>query len=113
MAEVTLRIGGRPHMVVCRDGEEGELETLGRRLDAHAATAARAAGAQGGERTMLFIALMLADELGEAERARTPAPPPTPALDGAADRASAVALERVAEQLESLAERLEKAGDSA
>lgn len=105
MAEVTLRIGGRPHTVVCRDGEESELEKLGRRLDAHSATAARAAGAQGGERTMLFIALMLADELSEAERARA-------TISGGDDAADAT-LTRIAEQLESLAERLEKAGDSA
>ena len=101
MAEVILHIAGRPHTVVCRDGEEPQLEALGRRLDAHAATASRAAGAQGGERTMLFIALMLADELGEAERA--------PGDAGAAD----ATLARIADRLESLADSLEKDRENA
>lgn len=96
MAEVTLSIGGRPHIVACRDGEESQLEALGRRLDGHATTAARAAGAVGGERTMLFIALMLADELAEAERA--------PADGGA----SSAGLERIASRLETLADMLER-----
>ena len=96
MAEVTLYIGGRPHLVACRDGEEGQLKALGRRLDAHAATASRVAGSAGGERTMLFIALMLADELTEAERA----PPP----EGGASPAM---LARIADRLESLASTLE------
>lgn len=100
MAEVTLRIGGRAHIVACRDGEEANLEALGRRLDAHSATAARAAGAPGGERAMLFIALMLADELAEAER-----------LPGGG--ASSAALARIADRLESLADSLENDGEKA
>jgi cell division protein ZapA len=89
MPEVTLRIGGRAHVVACREGEEAALAALGRRLDAHAAAAARAAGVGGGERTMLFIALMLADELGEAG-------------------VSAALLDRVADSLERVADTLEK-----
>jgi len=100
MAQVTLTIGGRTHVVACRDGEEAALEGLGRRLDSHAALAARAAGAPGGERTMLFIALMLADQLSEAERAPGGAVAPA-------------ALDRIAERLESLASTLENAVASA
>jgi cell division protein ZapA len=95
MPEVTLRIGGRAHVVACREGEEAALAALGRRLDAHAAAAARAAGVGGGERTMLFIALMLADELGEAERAP-------------GGGVSAALLDRVADSLERVADTLEK-----
>lgn len=96
MAEVTLRIGGRAHIVSCRDGEEPQLIALGRRLDAHADAAARVSGAAGSERTMLFIALMLADQLAEAERA--------PAGGGA----SPATLERLAGRLEQLADTLER-----
>ncbi|URW76549.1 cell division protein ZapA [Sphingomonas donggukensis] len=94
MAEVTLRIGGRAHTVACRDGGEADLEALGRRLDAHAQTASRAAGGQSGERTMLYIALLLADELAEAERAPGTGP-------------SSAALARIAERLESIAAGIE------
>ena len=102
MAEVTLYIGGRSHVVSCRDGEEPQLEALGRRLEIHAATAQRVAGAQGGERTMLFIALMLADELIELERTRPGDSAASPAV-----------LSRIAERLESLADTLERTAPNA
>ncbi|MHA6722804.1 cell division protein ZapA [Sphingomonas sp. RS2018] len=100
MAQVTLRIGGRAHLVACQDGGEADLEALGRRLDSHAATANRAAGGQGGERQMLYIALLLADELVEAERA--PGGGPSPAV-----------LTRIAERLEAIAATLEEAAPNA
>jgi len=95
MADVTLTIGDRRHTVACRDGEEDQLRRLGAMLDQHWATAQRAAGGLGGERAMLFVALMLADALNEAEK--------RPA--GAADAAFA---SQIAEKLEALAATLEK-----
>ena len=100
MAEVRLSIGGRTHAVACRDGGEAALEALGRRLDVHAATAARAAGGQGSERMMLYIALMLADELAEAQKAPGTGP-------------SSATLDRIAERLEAIADGLEKQGANA
>ena len=97
MAEVTFTIGGRPQTVTCRDGEEPRLELLGQMIEARWATATRAAGNIGGERAMLFVALMLADDLDEAE-ARPP--------EGAA--VSETALARIAERLEGLADALEQ-----
>jgi cell division protein ZapA len=94
MADVTLTIGDRRHTVACRDGEEPQLRKLGELLDRHWSTAARASGGLNGERTMLFVALMLADELDEAQRR-----PP--------EGAGAVMLEQVAERLERLAAVLE------
>lgn len=100
MAEVVLRIGDRTHRVACRDGEEAQLERLGARLDRYYATASTAAGNAGGERVMLLIALMLADELAEGER--------RPASD--ADNAL---LARIADRLESVAKSLENPATSA
>jgi len=94
MSDVTLTIGDRRHTVACRDGEEPQLRKLGEMLDRHWTTAARASGGLNGERTMLFVALMLADQLDEAERR-----PP--------EGAGAAMLEKVAERLESLAAALE------
>lgn len=96
MADVTLSIGGRPHLVACRDGEEARVRHLGQMLDQRWATAQRAAAGMGGERAMLFVALMLADDLDEAALR-----PPV----GAA--VSEPALVQIAEQLESLADALE------
>ena len=88
MAEVTLTIGGRAHQVVCRDGEEMQVERLGRLLDQRWADADRAAGGLSTERAMLFVALMLADDLQEAQRNPT-APAALPS--GLADRLEAIA----------------------
>jgi cell division protein ZapA len=106
MASVTLTIGGRNHVVNCRDGGEDELKALGRRLDSFAAPAQRASGSTG-ERMLLFIALMLADELVAAEGASAAkAPSPQLPLDPSPPM-NAEALGRIAERLESIARALE------
>ncbi|TPG21618.1 cell division protein ZapA [Sphingomonas koreensis] len=97
MAEVTLIIGGRHHQVACRDGEEAQLQRLGALLQDRWPDAERAAGGVNTERAMLFVALMLADDLDEA--LRKPAADGGPALPpGLADR-----LERIAAALEETA----------
>jgi cell division protein ZapA len=102
MAEVTLRIGDRYHLVACRDGEEDQVRMLGDLVAERWPAANRAASGMGGERAMLFVALMLADALHEAERR-----PPTPGS------ASPATLATLADRLESLASALEQAGASA
>lgn len=95
MAEVTLVIGDRQHVVACRDGEEDQLRALGMMLDSHWAAAARASGGINGERSMLFVALMLADALDDAERRP-------------AEGAPSALLDRLAERLEGIAAALEE-----
>lgn len=102
MADVTLNVGGRPHIVACRDGEEARVRELGAMLDERWAVAQRAAAGMGGERAMLFVALMLADDLDEAAM-----PPPTGGVVGE------LALARIAERLESLVNTLEHSAPSA
>ncbi|GGB34345.1 hypothetical protein GCM10011380_24750 [Sphingomonas metalli] len=97
MATVTIQVGGRPHTIACRPGEEARVQLLGRMLDQRWSAADRAAAGQP-ERAMLFVALMLADALEEAESR-----PPVGAAIGEA------ALERLADRLEKLAETLEQA----
>lgn len=96
-----LSIGGRGHMVACRDGEEARVGVLAAMLDERWPAAARAGGGST-ERAMLFVALMLADDLDEARRA-PPAPGPVPG------GASEDALARIADRLEALAYTLEQA----
>ncbi len=90
MGQVTLTIAGRAHNIACRDGEELHLERLGQLLDKHADTAQRASGGVSGERTLLFLALILADLLDEAERNPSSGVSPV-LLDNLADRLEAVA----------------------
>ncbi|WP_242151720.1 cell division protein ZapA [Sphingomonas sp. BAUL-RG-20F-R05-02] len=96
MAEVSLSIGGRNHIVACREGEEAHLRKLGALLDSQWPDASRASGGMSNERTMMFVALLLADALDEAER-RPPA-----------GFTESQALTGVAEWLEELADALEK-----
>ncbi len=98
MADVTLTIGGRSQIVACRDGEEPRLKMLAAMIEQRWATALRAAGGLSNERAMLFVALMLADDLDEAEHR----PPPGAAV-------SETALARIADRLDALAHALEQA----
>ncbi len=94
MADVTLTIGDRRHIVTCRDGEEDQLRRLGTMLDSRWASAHRASGGLNAERTMLFVALLLADGLDEAERRP-------------AEGAGGALLEQLADRLEAIAAALE------
>lgn len=102
MAEVLLSIGGRAHAVGAREGEEARVRTLGQAIDRHWPAALRAAGGINAERAMFLVALMLADELDEAQN-RPPA----------AGEMSGSALAKLAERLEHLAETLEQAPPNA
>ena len=95
MADVILTIAGRDYSVSCRDGEEPHLRRLGAMLQRHAATASHASGGLNSERTMLYIALILADQLDETERN-----PPT--------GVSPVLLDNIADRLEAVAAALEE-----
>ena len=95
MAEVTLTLAGRSHTISARDGEEAHLRRLEALLQPHAETANRAAGGLSSEKTLVYLALILADMLDEAERH-----PPA--------GVSPVLLERIADRLEAVAQALEE-----
>ncbi|MCM8730198.1 cell division protein ZapA [Hephaestia sp. GCM10023244] len=102
MADVTLTIGDRAHIVGCRDGEEAQVRHLGTLIEERWDAALRASGNMGNERAMLFVALMLADALTEARRQ----PPAATGVDSAQ-------LDRIADKLEALATALEDAAPNA
>ena len=102
MSNVTLSIGGRNYTVACGPGEEAHIEGLGRTIDAQLSSLPSLAG-QSAARTLLFAALLLADEVHELRSGAS-------GRTGAADEGSATAaeaLETLAGRLESLAEQLE------
>ena len=102
MSNVTLSIGGRQYTVACASGEERHVETLGLAIDGKLQGLASVSG-QSEARTLLFAALLLADELHELRSGAAPNGP-------VADNRAAVALESVAVRLEGMADRLENAG---
>ena len=98
MSNITLQIGGRSYTVACADGQEDHIIGLGQAIDAKLAAMGGPAG-QSESRTLLFAALLLADEVFELNN--RPAAP----ADGADEVAPA--LEALAARLETLATGLE------
>ena len=96
MSNVALQIAGRRYTIACAPGEENHVKMLGRSIDERLATLP-GKGSQSEARTLLFGALLLADELHEAQAK----------LDGTAE-----AFEKLAGRLEDLAERLESGAES-
>ena len=94
MGQITLTIAGRSHQVGCRDGEEPKLRALGAMLERHAPAAQQASGGSS-ERTLLYIALILADQLTDRQ---------APESGGG----NAELLARIAERLEAVASALEE-----
>ena len=106
MAQVTFTLANKSHTVATRDGEEPQLLALVERLQKHAPAAMRASAGTSSERTLLLIALMLADELSEREK--LPASPSQPEPEPAVESGIPVELlEELAERLEAVAAALE------
>ena len=104
MSNVTLTIGGRNFTVATADGEEAHIAGLGRMIDAKLAALGDQT-ALSESRMLLFAALLLADELHEAQK---PA-----GLGVSLDAQTAGRIEAIAGMLENLAQRLEAAPASA
>ncbi len=103
MSNVTLSIGGRSYTVACAEGEERHVLGLGTLIDKKLAAMGDMSG-QAETRTLLFAALLLADELHEAGGAKAAEPEATPAQIAPA---MALRLDDLATTLENLASSLE------
>jgi cell division protein ZapA len=95
MAEISLTIAGRSYPVAARAGDEPHLRHLEALINRHAEAARQASGGLSAERTLVYLALILADLLDEAERN-----PP--------EGVSPVLLDRIADRLEAVAQALEE-----
>ena len=109
MANIDIEVAGRRYNVACRDGEEAHLHSVAAEVDRRAQDAAQALGSLTETRQLLFAALLIADDLKET-RAGMGLPDPTPPPP---DPAVAEALERLAQKLENLADRLEQEPEDA
>jgi cell division protein ZapA len=96
MAQVSIIIGGNSYDVSCRDGEEAHLNRLAAIVDKKAIEATAAVGNASEPRKLLFAALLLADELIEAQN-KQPAPTNQNSVD----------FDLLADRLEKLADKLE------
>ena len=102
MSNLTIRIGGRDFTVACAPGEEAHIDTLGRMIDGRLSELGEDQRGMSETRTLLFAALLLADDLYEL-RNKAAAP----------DSDLATRIAAVAERLENIAEHLEERAPSA
>lgn len=102
---VTLVVGGRNHVIAVPPEDEAHIQRLARMIDEKV----RAQGLGQGQteaRMLLIAALMLADELDAARRAKAPAAPP-PAPEPAIPAAALARIAELADRVEKLSARLE------
>jgi cell division protein ZapA len=107
MPQVTITINGHPYAVACDTGQEQRIRELARLIDGRVAGFAQQFAQAGEARLLVLAALMLADELTEANEAtrRGSRTAPTPPVGE--DSAVAAGIERLAQRIEAVASRLE------
>ena len=103
MAQVSLTVNGRAFAITCDDGQETRIRRLGQYVDAKVAEFVGSVGQVGEARLLLLAALVIADELADANEAlrqgRSGA--------RAADAESAVAADAAASDIHGIAKRVE------
>src|SRR5271169_1215572 len=108
VGQVSLTINGRPFAVTCDDGQEGRIRRLGQYVDAKVAEFVGNIGQVGEARLLLLAALVIADELADANEAlRLERSGARTAEAAAATEAAASGINGIAQRVEAIAARLE------
>ena len=108
MGQISLTGNGRPFALVCEDGQEARIRRLGQYVDAKVAEFVNSVGQVGEARLLLLAALVIADELADAnealrrERSEAHEGEAPTAVDAAAN-----GIHGIAQRIEALAARLE------
>ena len=106
MAEVSVRVNGRPYPVGCEDGQEQHVLGLAQLFDEHVSQVARDVGQLGETRLFLLGALLLADELAETRGRLAAASADLESLKADrinGERRAVTALESAAKRVEAMA----------
>src|SRR5438046_8066811 len=112
MGQVVVKVNGRDFALSCADGQEPRIRRLAQYGDAKIVEFGKDLGQIGEARLILLAALVIADELSDANealqqersRARGAANP-----GGEAAEAAAAGIRDIAERIESIAARIETA----
>jgi cell division protein ZapA len=113
MGQVTVKVNGRDFTLSCADGQEPRIRRLAQYIDTRVGEFVKAIGQVGEARLILLSALVIADELSDANEAlaqlRGAEKPPDPAASGADEAAQAAAsgIRDMAQRIESIAARFE------
>jgi len=109
LGQINLTVNGRPFTVTCDDGQEARIRRLGQYVDAKVAEFVGSLGQVGEARLLLLAALVIADELADANEAlqleRSGARAETEAK--AAAGAAASSVNSLAQRVETIAARVE------
>jgi cell division protein ZapA len=110
MGQVSVTVNGRLYAVSCDEGQEARIRRLAQYVDAKIADFVGTFGQVGEARMILLAALVIADELADANEAlqqeRGHAQAADRERDGAAD-AAANGIEGIAQRVEAIAVRPE------
>ena len=118
MGQVVVKVNGRDFPLSCADGQEPRIRRLAQYVDAKVGDFTKILGQVGEARLILLAALVIADELSDAneallqERARGRAAPEGAGEPGAAAAQEAApeavsGIQRAAERIEAIAARIE------
>ena len=114
MSKVTISLNGRPFTIGCEDGQQAYLRELASHLDDHVRGLADRVGQIGDLRLLLMAALIVADELKEAQGREEALRDEITDLKGRASQSEArrrADRARAAEAIIAAAERLEALGE--
>lgn len=109
MAQVEVTINGRTYEIVCDDGEEDHVASLGRFVDEKVAQLVSSVGQAGDTRLLVMAALLISDELSDAYRKLEAQGKGAGAAVGAADGDTAEHLAAMARRIDDIAASIERA----
>ncbi|HXC91478.1 MAG TPA: cell division protein ZapA [Stellaceae bacterium] len=110
MSQVAVTVNGRPYKIACDDGQEPRIRRLAQYVDARVGEFVRTVGQVGEARLLLLAALVIADELSDANEVLQQEQSRARAAETEAGEAADAAVRGVhgiAQRIEGLAARLE------
>jgi len=106
VGQISLTVNGRPFAVTCDDGQETRIRRLGQYVDTKVAEFVGNLGQVGEARLLLLAALVIADELADANEALRLEQSGTHAAEAGANTAAS-SVHGLAQRVETIAARLE------
>jgi cell division protein ZapA len=107
MAEIAVTVNGRSFALTCEDGQEGRTRRLAQYVDAKVRAFVKSLGQVGEMRLLVLAALVIADELAEANQALEEERRRARSAGEAVADAAASRIVGLAERIEAIAARLE------
>lgn len=110
MGQVVVKVNGRDFALNCADGQEARIRRLAQYVDAKIGEFIKNLGQIGEARLILLAALVIADELSDANEAlqqERPHARPSGNPGGEGAEAAASGIRGIAERIESIAARFE------